>query len=79
MITQQYPDVSILSKHLDVSDEKSVEDFYTQAASKFGEIDFAAHVAGVGQAATPIHLVSDDVFDKIYRVNQRGVSAILKI
>ena len=77
MIHQRYPDAVVVSTHLDVSDEKSVDEFYSLAASNFGRVDVGAHVAGIGQAATPIHLTSSEVFDKVYAVNQRGVSVTL--
>lgn len=75
LIVDAYPDAKVLTRYLDVSDEKGVEDFYSFAVSEFGSIDYGASIAGVSQKATPIHLCSDEVLDKLYAVNQRGVSS----
>ena len=79
LIADAHSDAEIITRYLDVSDEKAVEDFYSFAASHFGSIDYAACVAGVSQAATPIHLCPDEVFDKVYSVNQKGVSTIMQL
>jgi NAD(P)-dependent dehydrogenase (short-subunit alcohol dehydrogenase family) len=75
LIAGDYPDVKIETKVLDVSNEASVEEFYSFAVSEFGSIDYAANVAGIGSAATPVHQAADSVFEKVYSVNQRGVSS----
>ena len=77
LIVEAYPDAAVTTRFLDVSDEKIVEEFYSFATSHFGSIDYAANVAGVSQAATPIHLTPDGSFDKMYAVNQKGVSTTM--
>jgi NAD(P)-dependent dehydrogenase (short-subunit alcohol dehydrogenase family) len=59
--------------HLDVTKEESVESFHTKAVSKFGRIDFAINSVGYGHPATPTHNLSEEEWDRSYRVNQRGV------
>lgn len=59
--------------HLDVTKEESVESFHRKAVSKFGRIDFAINSVGYGHPATPIHNLSEEEWDRSYRVNQRGV------
>lgn len=78
LILAEYPDAAVAMRHMDVSSETSVEEFYSFAVSQFGSIDYAAHVAGVAQTPTPIHQNPDAVFDRVYAVNQRGVSIALE-
>lgn len=75
LISAECPNVAVATKVLDVSSETSVEEFYSFAVSKLGSIDYAANVAGIPHAAMPLHRTPDVIFDKVYAVNQRGVSA----
>ncbi|KAJ9615218.1 hypothetical protein H2200_001292 [Cladophialophora chaetospira] len=68
----EFPDTAVATRHLDVSDEASVEDFYSFAVSEFGSIDYAANIAGIAHEARALHKTPDNVFDKVYAVNQRG-------
>ena len=74
IILEAYPDTKVATRKLDVTNETIVEDFYSFVVSEFGSIDYAANVAGIGQEACPLTKVDDKIFDKLYAVNQRGVS-----
>lgn len=73
LISGDYPSVNIHIGKLDVSDEKSVTDFFAQGVQKFGRIDFAANVAGYAHKVAPTHELAESEYEKSYRVNQKGV------
>lgn len=76
LVGKQNPGVAIHVSHLDVSDEASVEAFYADVVAHFGRIDFAANVAGYGGKALPSTETSEEQYDRLFAVNQRGVSML---
>lgn len=48
------------------------------ALSEFGRLDAAFNNAGIGGDRTPLHLMTDDVYDGIMDVNVRGVFNCLR-
>lgn len=74
IIKERYPQTQVEIRQVDIANEASVDELYSFAVTQFGRIDYGANVAGIAQAATPIHLAPDEVFDKMYAINQKGVS-----
>lgn len=79
LILDAYSDCIVGIYRLDVTDEVVVDQFYSNTVAKFGSIDYAANVAGVPQAAIPIHENTEAVYDKVYAVNQKGVCELSSI
>jgi len=64
---------------LDVTDERSVNDLYTQIAEQFGRLDVMVNSAGiVGPTNTPIQAYDTTAFDGIYQVNLKGTFLMTK-
>ncbi|WP_030346838.1 glucose 1-dehydrogenase [Streptomyces sp. NRRL S-1022] len=57
----------------DVTDPEDAARAVECAVSGFGRLDGAFNNAGVGGDRTPLHLMSDDVYDTVMDVNVRGV------
>jgi len=75
-IFEKFPSTAVMTDKLDVTDEASVNEFYSKTTQKFGRIDFAANIAGVGHKAAPVHEMPESDFLKNYAVNQKGVPSI---
>lgn len=74
-IQSQHPDVQIDLTNLDVSSEKSVQDFIDRCVERFGRVDYACNIAGICPPRTPTIDVDPEVFDQVVAVNLYGVSA----
>ncbi|KAK5311251.1 hypothetical protein LTR93_011787 [Exophiala xenobiotica] len=74
LINEKFPQAEVDLFRVKLSDESSVEEFYSATVEKFGRIDYGANIAGVAQLAAPIHLSPDEAFDKMYAVNQKAAS-----
>lgn len=59
--------------HLDVTDRAMVEETMRSVADEYGRIDILANNAGVAQPIAEIIDTPDDVIDKVFAVNVRGV------
>ena len=59
--------------HLDVTDNGAVEEAMRAVADEYGRIDILANNAGVAQPICEIIDTPDDVIDKVFAVNVRGV------
>ncbi|MFJ3586745.1 SDR family NAD(P)-dependent oxidoreductase [Streptomyces sp. NPDC090127] len=57
----------------DVTDAQSVSRAVEFAVSTYGRLDSAFNNAGIGGDRTPLHLMSDDVYDTIMDANVRGL------
>ncbi|OAL34958.1 hypothetical protein AYO20_05673 [Fonsecaea nubica] len=57
----------------DVSDTKSVKGMVDECVSRFGRLDFAANNAGIGLGGTRTHETDVALYEKLYRVNEKGV------
>jgi NAD(P)-dependent dehydrogenase (short-subunit alcohol dehydrogenase family) len=57
----------------DVTDAADAARAVECAVTEFGRLDGAFNNAGVGGDRTPLHLMSDDVYDTVMDVNVRGV------
>ncbi|KAH9207998.1 hypothetical protein DL95DRAFT_415165 [Leptodontidium sp. 2 PMI_412] len=71
-ILQKSPDAVVEISKFDVTDEALVDQFYSNVATKFGGIHYAANVAGAMHSATPVHESTSEMYDKVFAVNQKG-------
>jgi NAD(P)-dependent dehydrogenase (short-subunit alcohol dehydrogenase family) len=68
-----YPTVQIESIQLDVCDEKAVNSAIEKTVEKFGRIDVAVNIAGIGGAGKNTHESEDTDWLKTIEVNLNGV------
>ena len=61
--------------HLDVTDTKQVEDTVASIVAEYGSVDVLANNAGVAQPIASMLDTTDDVIDRVFAVNVRGVIA----
>ncbi|MET9432574.1 glucose 1-dehydrogenase [Streptomyces sp. NPDC006551] len=62
----------------DVSDPQDAAKAVDFAVGEYGRLDAAFNNAGIGGDRTPLHLMSDDVYDSIMDTNVRGVFNCLR-
>ena len=60
---------------IDVTDTDQVEEVMRSIATEYGRIDILANNAGVAQPIAGVIDTTDDIFDKVFAVNVRGVLA----
>ena len=72
-IKSQYPDVEIESMQLDVCDVKAVDESIAQTVKKFGRIDVAVNVAGIGGAGKTTDACEESDWTSVLDVNLNGV------
>ncbi|HYY88573.1 MAG TPA: SDR family oxidoreductase [Chloroflexota bacterium] len=58
---------------VDVTDYPQVQAMVQAALNRFGRLDVLVNNAGVPQAFTPLEETPDELFDRIYAVNVKGV------
>ncbi|OYW47054.1 MAG: hypothetical protein B7Z08_02560 [Sphingomonadales bacterium 32-68-7] len=63
----------VIAHHADCADEAAVEGYVKAATSAFGTIDGFFNNAGIEGRLAPTHEYDVDEFDKIIRVNLRGM------
>lgn len=69
---------TILTFAADVSDEAAVRDYTNETVTRLGGLDVLFNNAGVEGEVTPSHLYDASDFDRVMRVNVRGVWLNLK-
>ena len=62
----------------DVSDEESVRTLVESATAKFGQLHGAINCAGISGCSKPIHEIGSDEWDRVHRINLRGMFFCLK-
>ncbi len=62
-----------VAQTVDVSDGTSVQAMADAALSAFGHLDILVNNAGVTHMPTPLEDVSEDDFDRVFRVNMKSV------
>jgi NAD(P)-dependent dehydrogenase (short-subunit alcohol dehydrogenase family) len=62
----------------DVSSAGDVSAAVNLAVSKYGRLDCAVNAAAIESETAPLHECDDDVFDRIQRINVRGVFMSMK-
>jgi NAD(P)-dependent dehydrogenase (short-subunit alcohol dehydrogenase family) len=61
--------------HLDVTDTREVEDTVLSVVAEYGSLDVLANNAGVAQPIASMLDTTDEVIDRVFAVNVRGVIA----
>lgn len=70
------PEAQVEVYEADISSEDAVKLMVDSCVSSFGRVDYALNIAGAVPARTPIAQTGVDIFDKIIRINQYGVSMV---
>jgi len=65
--------INIISQHIDISIENEILTHIQHAISELGPIDVAINNAGIGQHLQPLIHTTEAEFDRIMRVNTKGV------
>lgn len=63
---------------VDVSKSESVNAWIKQTIDKFGKLDGAVNMAGIIAEPTPLTEYTDEVWDRMFAVNTRGVFNCLR-
>jgi NAD(P)-dependent dehydrogenase (short-subunit alcohol dehydrogenase family) len=72
-----FAEASCAFHHLDVGDERSVREFVDAALQFGGRIDGAVHAAGVASGG-PVHLLPNEEWERVLRVNLTGTYLVAK-
>jgi NAD(P)-dependent dehydrogenase (short-subunit alcohol dehydrogenase family) len=59
--------------HLDVTNEKQVENVYADVVKEFGKLDASVNNAGIGGVNKPTHELTEQEWDTLMNVNVKGV------
>lgn len=59
--------------HLDVSDEKEVENVYAGVVKEFGKLDSTVNNAGITGVNKPTHELTENEWDAVMNINVKGV------
>ncbi|MDP1622654.1 MAG: glucose 1-dehydrogenase [Bacteroidales bacterium] len=59
--------------HLDVANEKEVENVYAEVVKKFGKLHATVNNAGIAGADKPTHELTETEWDAVMNVNVKGV------
>jgi NAD(P)-dependent dehydrogenase (short-subunit alcohol dehydrogenase family) len=70
--------VGIASMLADVAKEQSSEDAVKLAISTFEQLDIAVNNAGIAHTQVPTHELTEEIFDKQFDVNVKGVAFGMK-
>jgi NAD(P)-dependent dehydrogenase (short-subunit alcohol dehydrogenase family) len=62
----------------DVSNSGDVETAVSRAIDRFGRLDCAVNAAAIENESSPLHECADDAFDRIQRINVRGLFLSMK-
>ncbi|MDP9085956.1 MAG: SDR family oxidoreductase [Pseudomonadota bacterium] len=62
----------------DVSEEDSIRALVNAATDKFGQLHGAINCAGIVGCSKPIHEIGADEWDRVHRINLRGMFLCLK-
>lgn len=64
---------AVIAQQVDVSDTQSVQDMADAAITGFGHVDILINNAGVTHLPTAMEDVTEDDFDRVYRVNMKSI------
>lgn len=78
MILSDHPEAKVEIVVVNISEEGLVNQFFEDAISTFGRIDFALNVAGYSHKATSIVDIDEEDYNKSYEINLRGVSGSIE-
>lgn len=68
-----YPQVDVLTLHVDVRNLEQVKAATAQVAQKFGRLDVAVNNAGIDGTGLPTHEIEDEEWLRILDINLQGV------
>ncbi|KAF5019248.1 hypothetical protein F66182_8740 [Fusarium sp. NRRL 66182] len=72
-LRQQFPNVEVLSLHLDVRDSAQVKEGIAKIVIAFGRLDIAVNSAGISGSGSKTHQLEDEEWLRILDVNLQGV------
>lgn len=72
-LKESFPDVQVLSLHLDVRDAAQVKEGIARAAAEFGRLDVAVNNAGISGSGRQTHEIEDEEWMRVVDVNLQGV------
>ncbi|MCF8565760.1 SDR family oxidoreductase [Alicyclobacillus tolerans] len=64
---------SAVFQRTDVAEVQDIKDMVARAVNKWGRVDVLYNNAGIAQPIRPIEEVSEDLFDRVMRINVRSV------
>ncbi|KAH8601501.1 short chain dehydrogenase reductase [Bisporella sp. PMI_857] len=73
IIKKEYPDVEVETIQLNVRETDAVESSVLAAVKKFGRIDVAVNVAGIGGSGKQTHENTEEDWQRVLDVNLNGV------
>lgn len=62
-----------IAQAVDVADGTSVDAMATGALERFGQVDILVNNAGVTHLPAPMEAISEDDFDRVFRVNMKSI------
>ena len=74
-LVAEHPELDLVAAAGDISREEDVAAILEKAG---GQIDALANVAGIMDDMTPLHEVSDEVWERVFRVNVTGMFALTR-
>ncbi|KAF4965813.1 hypothetical protein FSARC_6424 [Fusarium sarcochroum] len=72
-LKKQFPNVEVLSLHLDVRDSAQVKEGIAKTVAEFGRLDIAVNNAGISGSGRKTHELEDEEWLRILDVNLQGV------
>lgn len=76
--TQQECESSTYVLQIDLSDAKSIKPAIEKAVAEFGKLNGFAHIAGI-PCICPLKVVTEEMVDKVYRINTYAAIELSKI
>lgn len=62
----------------DISDPAAVRSAVARCVERFGRVDILANNAGISGGSAPLHMISDETWDRVFSVNLRGAFLVLR-
>lgn len=67
------PNQEVTASEVDVTSTEEVDRWFQEIISRFGRLDGAANVAGIGASETRVSEASDEEWERVFSVNSSGV------
>lgn len=74
-LRREHDDLAIATAHGDVSDEQAVQ---RVVAASGDRIDGLANIAGIMDEFHPVHEVTDEIWERVFRVNITGMMRMMR-
>ncbi len=72
-LAKEYPEVEILTLHMDVQDLKQVQAGIGEIVKKFGRLDVAVNNAGIPSSGRKTHETDEEEWIKVLNIDLNGV------